>query len=69
MDKEEAKLILGCYRPNGKDALDPEMRQALEMAEHDPELAEWFKREQALDGVICQKVGECQVPESLKTSI
>ncbi len=69
MDKEEAKLILGCYRPNGKDALDPEMRQALEMAEHDPELAEWFKREQALDGVICEKVCECKVPESLKTSI
>jgi len=69
MDKEEAKLILGCYRPNGRDALDPEMRQALEMAEHDPELAEWFKMEQALDGVICEKVSQCQAPESLKTSI
>ena len=69
MDKDEAKLILGCYRPNGKDAADPEMRQALELAEHDPELSEWFKREQMLDGVICQKVCECPVPESLKTSI
>ncbi|MEM6600576.1 MAG: hypothetical protein AAF649_04245 [Verrucomicrobiota bacterium] len=69
MDKEEAKLILGCYRPNGRDASDPEMRQALELAEHDPELSIWFKREQEIDSVICQKVSECQVPESLKTSI
>ncbi len=69
MDKEQAKLILGCYRPNGRDALDLEMRQALELAEHDPELAAWFKREQELDGVVCEKLCECRAPESLKTSI
>lgn len=69
MDKEEAKLILGCYHPNGKDALNPEMRQALELAERDPELAAWFKREQELDGIICEKIGQIRAPESLKTSI
>jgi hypothetical protein len=69
MDREEAKLLLSGYRPNGRDAQDPEMRQALELAQHDPALAEWFRREQEWDGVCCEKLCECPAPESLKASI
>lgn len=69
MTNEEAKFILSAYRPNGRDASDPAMVEALEQAARDPELSAWFRDEQAVDKVICKKLAEVAVPDGLKTHI
>jgi len=68
MDKKEAKLLLSGYRPNGKDAGDPEMRQALDLLDGDAELKEWFDQEQEFDALISEKLNEFKAPEDGKTS-
>ena len=36
-DRDNAKLLLSAYRPNGADAQDPVFKEALELAQRDPE--------------------------------
>ena len=69
MTNEEAKFILGAYRPNGSDASDPAMAEALLQASRDPELGAWFREERALDAVISEKLNEVEVPAELKSTI
>jgi hypothetical protein len=42
-DRDNAKLLLSAYRPNGADAQDPVFKEALELTQRDPELARWFR--------------------------
>ncbi len=49
MDKEEARFILRCFRPDGADAENPDFAQALGWAAKDRELGEWLARERACD--------------------
>jgi len=49
MDNEEAKLILAAYRPDGRDAQDPSVAEALRQAEADPELRHWLTKQRAFD--------------------
>lgn len=42
MDRHQAKIILARYRP-GDTLGDAEMGEALELARHDPQLAEWLR--------------------------
>ena len=44
MTNQDAKLVLSAYRPNGADARDPFFEQALQQANRDPELTEWFEK-------------------------
>jgi hypothetical protein len=70
MNNEEARLILGAYRPGGQDAADPRFQGALEQAKRDPELAAWFARECRADAALAGKVRErSQPPAHLKTAI
>ncbi len=69
MTNEEAKFILSAYRPNGQDASDPAMAEALEQAARDPELAAWFQEERARDTIISEKLQEVVVPSGLKSTI
>jgi hypothetical protein len=69
MTNEEAKFILSAYRPNGRDASDPAMTEALEQAARDPELGAWFREELAVDRVISKKLAEVAVPDGLKGNI
>jgi len=70
MNSEEAKLILQAYRPGGQDANDSRFREALEQAQHDPELARWFANEQALDSRISAKVrASITPPTHLKSQL
>ena len=69
MTNDEAKYILSAYRPNGQDATDPVMAEALEQAARDPELAAWFREEREIDSVIGQKLKEVAVPADLKSRI
>jgi hypothetical protein len=65
MKIEEAKSILHGYRPNGADANDPLFRDALELTRNDPELREWFAKQQAFDGAMSADFDGLQVPEEL----
>jgi hypothetical protein len=70
MNNEEAKLILQAYRPGGRDANDPQFREALEQAQRDPELARWFGNEQALDSRISARLNtSIKPPAHLKSQL
>jgi uncharacterized membrane protein YbaN (DUF454 family) len=69
VDNSEAKLILSAYRPDGQEALDPCMKEALEQAQRDPELRQWLEDQQRFDRVICDKLKCCGVPKDLKSTI
>ena len=69
MNREEAKFILGAYRPTSEDAHDPQFREALDLARSDPVLARWFAEEQALDLAFSTKVRGGTVPADLRAQL
>jgi hypothetical protein len=69
MNRDEAKYILRSYHLNGWDADDPQFQHALEMLRHDPELAEWFAEEQAIDTKLSEKFLAFPVPPDLKSQV
>ncbi|MBI1177072.1 hypothetical protein GC207_06485 [bacterium] len=69
MDKQEAKLLLQSYRPDGRDSADPAFAEALEFAQKDRELSAWFEQERSLDVVISRRLQKSSVPEDLRPSI
>lgn len=69
MSPEQAKEILLLYRPGTRDAEDPEVAQALQLAKLDPELQEWFTHQQAFQTAIRAKFREIRAPESFKHAI
>lgn len=69
MDNREAKFILQAYRPEGRDAANPDFREALEQAERDPELGVWLQQERAFDDAFAAKLREVPVPPNLKQEI
>jgi hypothetical protein len=69
MNNQEAKFILGAYRPDGRDSADPMFMEALHQSERDPELHAWFERERAFDTVMCRKLHELAPPAELRAAI
>jgi predicted outer membrane lipoprotein len=69
MDKEEARFILRCFRPDGADAENPDFAEALGWAAKDRELGEWLAHERASDGAFAQALGELTLPEALREEI
>lgn len=69
MNKQEAKFILGAYRPNGLDAGDATFSEALVLAEKDPELRAWFSAQSRFDSAIAGKLKEVAPPPGLREAI
>jgi hypothetical protein len=69
MNRDEAKYLLRAYPVGGQGSDDPQFREALEMAGRDPVLAEWFAREQALDGRLSERFRAFPVPPDLKAQL
>jgi hypothetical protein len=69
MDKEEARFILRCFRPDGSDAADPEFSKALQVAASDRELGEWLAKERAQDSEFSNQLGKLPLPEGLREEI
>jgi len=69
MDSQQARLILSCRRPRGQDDADPAIREALEAARRDPELAAWLEREQEIDALLGAKLSALPAPPDLRTEI
>ena len=69
MNEQEARLILQAYRPGGQDQSDPHFSEALQEAERNPQLAQWFADEQAFDQAIAAHLDKMPAPFGLKTRI
>ena len=69
MTRQEARLVLAGYRPNGADASDPRLAEALALARHDPELAAWFLRQQEFDSAVADRLGAVTPPPLLRDEI
>lgn len=69
MNNEEAKFILQGYRPNGTDATEATVREALDQVRRDPALSSWFARQQAFDAAVSAKLGEVPPPAGLREAI
>ena len=69
MSNNEAKFVLGAYRPNGRDAGDATFCAALEQAKTDPALGAWLARSQAHDAAITARLREVAPPAGLREAI
>jgi hypothetical protein len=69
MNKHEAREILLLYRPGAGDEGDPEIVEAMRLAQSDPELAQWFKAQCETTGALRAKLRAVQVPDGLKEQI
>jgi len=69
MTNNEAKFVLSAYRPNGADAEDPAMIEAVDQARRDPQLWVWFTREQAHGTAVAAKLRELAPPPALRDAI
>ena len=69
MDRERARFVLGCFRPDGADAGDPDFAEALRLAVEDRELGEWLARERSWDAGFARALGEVGIPEELRQEI
>ena len=69
MNTEEAKLILASLHEAADPGNDPEISQAFELLDSDPELRTWFDQERAFDAAIASKLAQVEPPADLKASL
>ena len=69
MNHDEAKNILLLYRPGTADADDPQVAEALAVAKHDPELADWLEEHCARQEALSAKFRQITAPAGLKEQI
>lgn len=69
MNNQEARFILGAYRPDGRDAGDPKFAGALEQTQRDPELRAWLERQRKFDATVAGKLNELAPPAELREAI
>jgi hypothetical protein len=69
MEIQQARFILGSFRPSGRDADDPQFAEAIQAAREDVELGEWFEREQELDDAIGRKLREVTPAPEFKAAV
>jgi hypothetical protein len=69
MDSLRAREVLRLYRPGTTDALDPQMAEALQAVQRDPELGDWFEEHCGVYIAIRNKLKQIEVPQDLKRKI
>jgi uncharacterized membrane protein YbaN (DUF454 family) len=69
VNHDEAKTILLLYRPGTADADDPQITEALALAQRDPELAEWLKEHCARQEALRANFRQITAPTGLKEQI
>ena len=69
MDKEQARLILQSFRPDGADAHDPDFAEALAAAAEHRELAEFLAAERAQDAAFAEALVTVEIPDDLRATI
>jgi len=69
VNRDEAKTVLLLYRPGTADADDPQIVEALALAQREPELAEWLREHCARQETLRAKFRQITVPTGLKEQI
>lgn len=69
MNEQEARLILQACRPGAQDHGDPQIAEALQVAERSPKLGRWLAEEQAFDRAMAAHLAAMPAPFGLKTRI
>src|ERR1044071_6398321 len=69
MDSLHAKEILTRYRPGSTGDSDPDLAQALEQLERDPDLARWFEQHRAFQAAVADRFKNLPLPAGLKDKI
>jgi hypothetical protein len=69
MNRDEAKTILLLYRPGTTDVDDPEIAEALALAESDPELTRWLDAHCARHEALRSGFRKITAPAGLKEQI
>jgi hypothetical protein len=69
MNREEARFILMAYRPGEGDARDPDVAEALALAENDPALRLWLERQIASQAALRESLRRIPVPPNLRNRI
>lgn len=69
MDDAELQLRLSASRPNGQDADDPWIREALEALPRHPGLAEWHGRQTEFDRAVCRQLEQAPIPTGLRAEV
>src|SRR5260221_13529064 len=66
MTREEAKEYLSVVRPNGADAADPDLREALELAKKESELGSWLAQPLEFDESFIETISSNHPPKGLR---
>lgn len=69
MNLQEAKTILLLYRPGTADAEEPQIAEALALAQREPELACWLQEHCARQEALRAKFRQIPIPAGLKEQI
>ena len=69
MTRGNIKEILLLYRPGTRDAEDPQVAGAIELAKHDPELGRWFGQHQIFQVAMQAMFRQIETPERFKISL
>jgi hypothetical protein len=69
VNRDEAKNILLLYRHGTADGKDPQIAEALALAERDPELKEWLVKYREQQFMLREKFRQIAVPAGLKEQI
>lgn len=69
MTRDEAKTLLGLFRPDLDDPADPLFSGAFTLLESDQELAAWFKQEKAFDEEVRNAISSVAPPPALRTAL
>jgi len=69
MSRDQAKEILSAFRPGTDDERDPVFLEALQVAEHDPQLAAWLAERQAFDSIVKRRLAASPLPSGLLEQI
>lgn len=69
MNKQRAKEILSTYMKDSSVDSDPEVQQALDLADSDPELLEWMQLQAEVDPVLRDALSDIPVPKDLEARL
>lgn len=69
MNRTEAQFILGACPPGPLPTDDPQVTEALALAEQDPELSSWLRESRDFDAAVAAKLRRMEPPAGLRDAL